>query len=176
MRSEERNKRDTPALGWRVAGKRRNANMTVPTTPPAVPPDREEIVEVVNQPGAYRQRRIVRSTTLEQHLILTRITQVLWTLFGFLEALIGIRIVLKLIGANFGAFFTQVIYGITDIFLWPFAGITPDPGVGAFQLEISSIIGVIVYGLIAWGLIRLIWVLFYHPETAVATAYREERY
>jgi YggT family protein len=151
--------------------------MTVPPTQPTVPPpDQEEIVEVVNQPGAYRQRRIVRSSTVEQRLLISRIIQVMWMLFGFLEALIGIRIVLKLIGANPGAFFTQVIYGLTDLFLWPFAGITPDPGVGAFQLEISSIIAMIVYGLIAWGLTRLIWVLFYHPETSSTTTYREERY
>jgi hypothetical protein len=151
--------------------------MTVPSIPPTQPlPDQEEIVEVVNQPGAYRQRRIVRSSTMEQRLFLTRVIQVLWMLFGFLEVLIGIRIVLKLIGANPGAFFTQVIYGLTSIFLWPFAGITPDPGVGAIQFEISSIIAMIIYALIAWGLTRLIWVLFYHPETTTATTYREERY
>jgi hypothetical protein len=151
--------------------------MTVPPTQTNQPrPDREEIVEVVNQPGAYRQRRIVRSSTLEQRLLITRIIQVMWMLFGFLEVLIGIRVGLKLIGANPGAFFTQVIYGLTAIFLWPFAGITPDPGVGVIQFEISSIIAMIIYALIAWGLTRLIWVLFYHPETTTATTYREERY
>ena len=144
--------------------------------PPVPPSDREEYVEVVREPGQVRQRHVVRNSAAEQRLTLSRITQILWLLFGFLEALIGIRIVLKLIGANPAAFFTQVIYGITDVFLWPFAGITPDPGVGAFQLEISSIIAMIVYALIAWGLTRLIWVLFYHPETTSAATYREERY
>jgi hypothetical protein len=138
--------------------------------------DREEVVEVVQEPNGYRQRRVVRSSTLEQRLLLARITQLLWVLLGFLEALIGIRVGLRLIGANPGAFFTQVVYGLTDIFLWPFAGITNNPGVGAFQFEISSIIAMIVYALIAWGLTRLIWVLFYHPETNIATTYREERY
>jgi hypothetical protein len=147
--------------------------MTVTPTPT---PDREEYVEVVREPGAVRERRVVHRPAAEMHLMLSRITQVIWLLFGFLEALIAVRVVLKLIGANPAAFFTQLIYGITDLFLWPFAGITANPSVGAFQLEISSIIAMIVYALIAWGLTRLIWVLFYHPETTTASSYREDRY
>ena len=146
--------------------------MTVPYTPP---PDREERVEVVNQPGAYAQRRTVRSTAAEQRLFISRLTQVLWLLFGFLEALIAIRIVLKLIGANPAAFFSQLIFGVTDVFLWPFFALVPNPAVGAFQLEITAIIGMIVYALIAWGLTRLLWVLFYRPNTSEVTTYREER-
>jgi YggT family protein len=149
--------------------------MTVPYNPQNPPPDREERVEVVNQPRAYTQRRTVRNTAAEQRVLISRITQVLWLLFGFLEALIGIRIVLKLIGANPAAFFSIIIYGITDVFLWPFAGLMPNPGAGAFQLEITSIIGMIVYALIAWGLTRLLWVLFYRPDTSEVTVYREER-
>jgi YggT family protein len=149
--------------------------MTVPYNPQTPPPDREERVEVVNRPNAYSQRRVTRYTAAEQRLILSRITQVLWLLLGFLEALIGIRVVLKLIGANPAAFFSQLIYGVTEVFLWPFAGLTANPTFGAFQLEVTSIIGMIVYALIAWGVIRLIWVLFYRPDTSEATTYYEER-
>jgi YggT family protein len=149
--------------------------MTVPYNPQNPPPDREERVEVVNQPGAYVQRRTIRNTAAEQRIVVAKVTQVLWLLFGFLEALIGIRIVLRLIGANPVAFFSQIIYAITDVFLWPFAGLTPNPGVGPYVLEVTSIIGMIVYALIAWGLTRLIWVLFYRPDTSDVTMYREER-
>lgn len=147
--------------------------MTVPQTPS---PDREEYVEVVRNPGEYQQRHVVRDVAADQRVTISRITQILWLLFGFLEALIGLRVILKLIGANSAAFFAQMIYGITDVFLWPFAGITPDPGMGAFQLEISSIIAMIVYALVAWGLTKLIWVLFYRPNTSSSSVYREERY
>ncbi len=149
--------------------------MTVPYNPQTPPPDREETVEVVNEPRRYVQRRVVRNTATEQRLMLARATQVLWLLFSFLEALIGIRVVLKLIGANPAAFFSQVIYGITDVFLWPFAGLTINPGAGAFVLEITSIIGMIVYALIAWAITRLIWILFYRPDTTTVTTYREDR-
>ena len=146
------------------------------TIDPIPPPDREEHVEVVAQPGEYQQRRVVRNTAAEYHAALSRVTQVIWLLFGFVEALIAIRIVLKLIGANAAAFFTYVIYSVTDVFLWPFAGITPTPAVGAIQFEISSIIAILVYALAAWAITRLLWVLFYHPETTSVTSYRSERY
>lgn len=152
--------------------------MTVPYNPDPnrVPPDQEQYTEVVQQPGEYQQRQVIRNTAAEQRITLARITQVIWLLFGFLEALIGIRIILKLIGANPAAFFSQIIYGVTEVFLWPFSGLVPNPGVGAFQLEVSSIFGMIVYALIAWGLTRLIWVLFYRPDTTAVNTYREERY
>ncbi len=149
--------------------------MAAPYNPQNPPPDREERVEVVNQPGGYTQRRVVHDAAAEQRLFIYRLNQVIWLLFGFLEALIGIRIILKLIGANPAAFFSQIIYGVTEVFLWPFSGLTANPGVGAFQLEITSIIGMLVYGLIAWGLVRLIWVLFYRPDTSEVTTYHEER-
>jgi hypothetical protein len=36
-------------------------------------------------------------------------------------------------------------------------------------LEISSVIAMLVYGLIAWALERTIWVLFYRPRGPVDT-------
>lgn len=149
--------------------------MTVPYNPQSSPPDREEQVEVVRQPSAYSQRRVVRNPAAEERMFLSRITQIMWLLFGFLEALIAIRVVLKLIGANPDAFFSVLINGITDVFLWPFAGLTANPAVGAFQLEVTAIIGMIVYILLAWGLTRLLWVLFYRPDTSEVSVYREER-
>ncbi len=149
--------------------------MTVPYQPQNPPPDREERVDVVHQPGVYAQRRMVRDYAAEQRLVVLRVTQVIWLLFGFLEALIGIRIVLKMIGANPAAYFSQIIYGVTEVFLWPFNGLTANPAVGPFVLEVTSIVGLIVYALIAWGLTRLIWVLFYRPSTSEVTMYDERQ-
>lgn len=146
--------------------------MTIPSDPN---PDREEYVDVVNTPDVYQQQRVVRDTAAERYTTIARVNQVIWLLFGFLEALLGLRLVLKLIGANPGAVFTQVIYGITDVFLWPFAGIVPSPGVGAFQLEIPTIIAMLVYALAAWAITRLIWVLFYRPTTTTVSTYRQDR-
>lgn len=145
------------------------------TTPSSLPPDREEHVEVVNQPREYEERRVVSRPAAEHRALVSQVNQVIWLLFGFLEALIAIRIFLKLIGANPDAAFSQIIYGVTEIFLWPFNGLTINPAFGSVVFEISSIIAMIVYGLIGWGITRLLWILFYRPDTTSVTTYREDR-
>jgi uncharacterized membrane protein len=152
--------------------------MAIPSSPPPGEPlpDREEYVEEVVTPNVVEQRHVVHDEASERYLTITRVNQVLWLMFGVILALISVRVVLKLIGANPAAVFAQMIYGLTEIFLWPFSGITADPSVGAFQFEFSSILAMIVYALVAWGLTRLIWILFYHPATTTETrVYRQRR-
>jgi uncharacterized membrane protein YuzA (DUF378 family) len=145
--------------------------MTLPPNPPPGEPlpDREEYVEEVVSPGEVQQRHVVHDEATERYAAISRVNQILWLLFGLIIGLIGLRVVLKLIGANTAAAFAQLIYSLTDVFLWPFTGITTDPAVGAFQFEFSSILAMLVYALVAWGLTRLIWILFYHPNTTSET-------
>lgn len=91
---------------------------------------------------------------------LTRITQLIWLAEGVLEAAIAIRIVLKLIAANPDSGFASFIYSMTGLFLAPFVGLTGTPAAGGSVLEIPSLIAMIVYALLAWGIVRLIWVVF----------------
>lgn len=94
-------------------------------------------------------------------------TQLVWLLFGILEGLIGLRFLLKLIGANPESPFADFIYGFTELFLLPFSGLIGTPAAGNMVLEISSLIAMAVYALLAWGLERLIWVIFYRPRGPV---------
>ena len=142
----------------------------------SLPPDREEIVEEVVAPGEVQQRRVVRSEGLERRATISRVNQVIWLMFGLVPGLIAIRVLLKLIGANPAAVFAQIIYGVTDVFLWPFAGLVGTPAVGAIQLEVSSIIAMLVYALAAWLITRLIWVLFDRPATQSETTLHRRRY
>ena len=80
---------------------------------------------------------------------------------------IALRIGLKLIGANPASPFAVFLYGFTGFFLLPFAGLTATPAAGGMVLEISSVIAMVVYALLAWGLERLIWVIFYRPRAPV---------
>ena len=90
---------------------------------------------------------------------LVRVTQMIWFLFSVLEALLGLRFVLKLVAANPDTGFTRLVYGITDVFMAPFAGLTAEPAAGGMVLEIPVLIAMLVYGLLAWGLVRLVWIL-----------------
>lgn len=103
----------------------------------------------------------------ERRIFTFKATQMVWLLFGILEALIALRIGLKLIGANAASPIATFIYGFTDLFLKPFAGLTGTPSAGNMVLEISSFIAMVVYALIAWALERIVWVIFYRPRGPV---------
>jgi hypothetical protein len=103
----------------------------------------------------------------EQRLFTFKATQLIWLGLGLLEALLALRIVLKLIGANAENGFAALLYSFTDLFLRPFVGLTGTPAAGGMVLEISSVIAMIVYALLAWVLERIVWVIFYRPRTAM---------
>ena len=94
-------------------------------------------------------------------------TQLVWLVFGMLEGLIALRIVLKLIAANPASPIAALIYGFTDFFLFPFAGLTATPAVGNMVLELSSIFAMVIYALIAWAVERVVWLVFYRPRGSV---------
>jgi len=94
------------------------------------------------------------------HATLRRITGLIQLAFVVLNALIGLRFLLKLMAANPANAFAQLIYFITDPFLWIFQGITFTPTLGGIQIEFFSLIAIVVYTLIAWILTQLIWLLF----------------
>ena len=94
------------------------------------------------------------------HATLRRITGLIQLAFVILNALIGLRFLLKLMAANPANPFAQLVYFITDPFLWIFQGITFTPTLGGMQIEFFSLIAIVVYTLIAWILTQLIWLLF----------------
>jgi hypothetical protein len=63
-----------------------------------------------SQPPGEPYRQVVSTTSDSPTFALARIVYVL---FGILEGLIGIRLILKALGANPDAGFTAFIYGVT---------------------------------------------------------------
>ena len=94
------------------------------------------------------------------HSTLRRITGLIQLAFVILNALIGLRFLLKLMAANPANAFAQLVYLLTDPFLWIFQGITYTPTIGGIQIEFFSLIAIVVYTLIAWIITQLIWLLF----------------
>jgi len=100
----------------------------------------------------------------EQRIFTFKATQLIWLLLGILEALIALRIGLKLIGANPASPIVVLIYGFTDLFLFPFRGLTSSPAIGNMVLEIYAMFAMLVYALIAWAVERAVWLIFYRPR------------
>jgi hypothetical protein len=103
----------------------------------------------------------------EQRIFTFKVTQLIWLFLGILEALIALRIGLKLIGANPESPIVALIYGLTYLFLFPFEGMVATPTFGGMVLELSSFFAMVVYALIAWAVERTLWVLFYRPRGPV---------
>jgi len=104
----------------------------------------------------------------EQRVATFKATQMIWLLLGILEAVIALRVVFKLIAVNAANPFATLLYNVTHLFVAPFASLTSAPAVGGMVLEISSILAMIVYLLIAWALVRIVDVLFYRPRGRVS--------
>jgi len=104
----------------------------------------------------------------EQRVATFKATQLIWLILGLLVAAIALRIGFKLIGVNEANPFAALLYAVTDFFVAPFASLTSAPSAGGMVLEISSIIAMIVYLLIAWALERIVYVVFYRPRGPVS--------
>lgn len=86
--------------------------------------------------------------------------KVVYYVLGVLEVLLAFRLVFKLLGANTASAFVAGIYSLSGIFTTPFEGIfrtASTQGVNAQAiLEPSTIVAMIVYAVIAWGIAKLI--------------------
>jgi len=117
----------------------------------------------------YREVRTTEHESgREQRFVTFKATQMIWLLLGILEAGIALRVLFKLIAVNSANPFATLLYNVTDLFVAPFASLIGAPAAGGMVLEISSIIAMIVYLLIAWALERIVYVLFYRPRGSVS--------
>jgi hypothetical protein len=121
-------------------------------------PDGEQVVrsERVSVPSAADQR----AAGVE------RAKQVIYFIFGVVEVLLAIRFVLLLLGANPESPFVGLIYGLSGLFVLPFQGIFGEPAFDSSVIEWSSLVGIIVYLLVAYGLARLIELIAAPPRRA----------
>jgi uncharacterized protein YggT (Ycf19 family) len=94
-----------------------------------------------------------------------RAVQLVYLVFGVIDGLLVIRLLLKLLGANPTAGFANWVYNVTAFFLAPFKNILPTIGTDQSQLEMSVVLAIIVYALIGWAVGRLIAIIFYRNVT-----------
>jgi hypothetical protein len=83
--------------------------------------------------------------------------------FGALEILLVFRFILKLMGANIFSAFVGLIYGLTGVFILPFEGIFHQAStqglVTTAVFEPQTIVAIIVYAVLAIGIVKLIRIL-----------------
>ena len=140
-------------------------------------PERQEQEEVVqvHEDGHYEERvRVAENVNAARRTAIARVTGLIYLMFSALEALLGLRVLLKLMAANPDNAFARLIYGLSEPFVWPFQGLTVTPAAQGIVLEIHSIFAIFVYALVGWGIVRLIWLVFYWPATRSVARYERE--
>ncbi len=82
-------------------------------------------------------------------------TQIVYYILGVVEVLLAFRFVLKLLGANPNAGFSNFIYDITYIFANPFLTVFKSDYVAGSVFEWTTLLAMFVYWVIATGIIKL---------------------
>ena len=86
--------------------------------------------------------------------------QVVFFILGILEAFFVFRLIFKLLGANPESTFVSLIYSVSGVIMAPFSGIfrvAVNEGIETKSvLEPATMIAIIVYALIAYGIVKLI--------------------
>jgi hypothetical protein len=98
-----------------------------------------------------------------------RLVQAVWLLFGIVEGLLAIRFILRLLGANESAGFAQFIYAASGPFVAPFNNLFGNPGSAGSVLELNTIVAILVYMLVAWLVVKVVWLLAGENRSATRT-------
>lgn len=104
-----------------------------------------------------RQETIVADKNARRANLRYWLTTALTFLFGALEVILALRFLFRLLGANQGNAFVMALYHLSQPFVAPFHGIFSDLVLTQNSIfEVSTLIAMAIYALIAWGLVSLV--------------------
>lgn len=118
------------------------------TTPPSVAAAVDESPHT-----AYKKKKVIY-----------RYYQAVWYVLGVIETLLIFRFIFKLIGANPDSGIAALVYNLSAPFAIPFIGVTTTQGVNNNVFEFTTLIAMVFYLVIAWGIVKL--AQFIKPTTA----------
>lgn len=105
-------------------------------------------------------------------------TTILSFLLGVLEVILLLRFVFRLLGASMYNNFIIFLYGLSHPFVAAFNGIFNNYAVGKYGVfEVSTLIAMLVYALLIWGLISLVRIVFAPIQSSkqrVTTTHRSQ--
>ena len=105
------------------------------------------------QDGAANvQRQTVATETKQDGAVVAQ--RVVWYIAGFIMTFLALRVLLLLLGANQGNFFVDLVYAVGGFFAAPFSGIFGSPTYGQSFFDSASVVAIVVYALLAWGIAK----------------------
>ena len=100
-----------------------------------------------------KRQSVSQTTSVPAGVVMQRIV---WYIVGVIVALLALRLILQLLGANQGNGFVDFIYALSGVFVAPFFGMfSYEPSYGKSSFEVSTLVAMLVYTLIGWGVAKL---------------------
>lgn len=100
------------------------------------------------------QREVVTERTATPAGVVAQ--RVVWYITGVIVALLALRLILQLLGANEGNGFVDFIYALSGVFAAPFFGMfSYEPSYGVSYFEVSTLVAILIYALVGWGVAKL---------------------
>jgi hypothetical protein len=124
------------------------------TPAPAPGPAPVEHVSMAAQDGSYNFRAAA----------------VVGFIVGAVDILIAARFLGKLLGASSASAFVHFIYQVSSVFVAPFTGIFGDTGSKTNTFETASLVAIVVYAVLGWGVVVLIRIMTAPHGTKPATS------
>ena len=122
-----------------------------------------------------KKTTVVHEHETDEPFVATRLTDdvpverapyaAIYYVLNILEAVLLLRLVFKLLGANPAAGFTNVLYTLTNPLVRPFAGIFPTSSSAGSIFEWSTVIAMLIYALIAYAIVQLLRISYTRRTT-----------
>ena len=125
--------------------------------------ERKEQIQIARDRNHQRQQQVVKYAPSIQNVIVSRVGKLLWLATAATVALLSFRFILMLIAANPNNGFVRLIDSITKFLVTPFIGITDTPEFGDGAVDIPALFAIAVCILAAWGIVRLVQIVFTAP-------------
>lgn len=115
-------------------------------------PERNVATEKVTREATPTQTVTRREQTVSRSGF--SLDRAVYGILGIILALLALRFVFLLLGANPANGFVDAIYRVSEPLVWPFHGIFSNAdisaGYGNAHFESASVVAAVVYGLIGW--------------------------
>ncbi|HLZ95093.1 MAG TPA: YggT family protein [Candidatus Dormibacteraeota bacterium] len=99
-----------------------------------------------------------------------RAAAVVGFIVGVVDIFIAARFLGKLLGASSQSAFVSFIYQVSSPLVAPFKGIFGNAGSSANSFETASLVAIVVYAVIGWGIVMLIRIVTAPRGTKPATS------
>jgi len=129
--------------------------------------EEQKTTEVRDTNKQVGDTNIRRQTVESTKKVSTRVVlqRIVYYVTGVIVAFLLFRIALLLLAANQGSAFVDFIYAVSGYFAWPFYGIfSYQPVYGQSVFEMSSVVAILVYALVAVAIAKLLALTSSHDE------------